>query len=237
MFQHLRGLLSDPGAWLAGDLPPDDGEDQQLALQAYAEYVEAQLDGFSSPDIAALRNELRAALQKESRSSDQAGTISASGVDRAPSDRRPKSLLSGTMGFAALMAVETRLVAALSDDDVERCYWIIRERFTRVGTPTAIAEHAQWAPVELREPAPMADLSPLAAAVRAESLALADAGRAALAVEAAKAAAASSPTEDHTAAIDAANASAREAVTAAAAAVARRISLAAEATAAGGGPR
>lgn len=152
-------------AWLSGDLHPDDMSDQELARQAYADYLQVQLSGFSSKDVEKLKEEV-AALKAA-----------------------PSAALSGSMGFAELMGVETRLASAMADEDVERGYWLVRERFERVGSTKAVAVHSQWAPLELREPSPIADLSPLAAAIRAEAVALTEAGRAAVHAAAEEAAA------------------------------------------------
>lgn len=112
--------------WLRGDVPPANPADQAVARQAYADYLRAQIIGFAP----ATADDLLALLTTE--------TID--GVAR------------NTASFAELMGVETRLVGALSDDLVDRTYWIVRERFGRVGSARAIGEHNRWSPPSLADP-------------------------------------------------------------------------------------
>lgn len=112
--------------WLRGDVPAVNPEDQAVARQAYADYLRAQIIGFE-PDTA---DDLLARLTTET-------------IDGAPQN---------TASFAELMGVETRLAGALSDDLVERTYWIVRERFARVGRAGAIDAHNRWSPASLADP-------------------------------------------------------------------------------------
>ena len=116
--------------WVRGDVRPADPSDQAVARQAYADYLRAQIAGFAPADADALLEKL---------------TVGPLG-EPAP--------------FPDLMGVELRLVDALSDDLIERSYWIVRERFNRVAGAAAIAEHLAWSPVSLSETATVSDVPP-----------------------------------------------------------------------------
>lgn len=113
--------------WVRGDVPPVRACDQAVARQAYADYLHAQIVGFAPPNADAL-------LEK----------LTGSSADETP---------CVTASFPELMGVETKLVDALSDDLIDRTYWIVRERFNRVVGPAAIAQHLAWSPASLAEPA------------------------------------------------------------------------------------
>lgn len=113
--------------WVRGEVPPVHACDQAVARQAYADYLHAQIVGFAPANAAALLEMLTT----------------------SPDDGSPCT----TARFPELMGVETKLVEALSDDLVDRTYWIVRERFNRVVGPAAIAQHLAWSPASLAEPA------------------------------------------------------------------------------------
>lgn len=108
--------------WL-GLGPPKPRDDHAVARQAYADYLRAQIIGFAPAEADALLAALAMHDDEES------------GRCTAP--------------FALLMGIETKLVGLLSDDLVQRTYWVVRERFNRVigaAAPAAILEHAKWLP-------------------------------------------------------------------------------------------
>lgn len=113
--------------WVRGEVPPVHACDQAVARQAYADYLHAQIVGFAPANADAL-------LAKLTESRD----------DQTP---------CATASFPELMGVETRLVDALSDDLIDRTYWVVRERFDRVVGPAAIAAHMAWSPAPLAGPA------------------------------------------------------------------------------------
>ena len=122
--------------WVRGDVPPVRACDQAVARQAYADYLHAQIVGFAPTNADVL-------LEKLTTSSDA----------DSPCVTAP---------FPELMGVETKLVEAISDDLIDRTYWIVRERFNRVVGPAAIAQHLAWSPAALAEPAkaPVAETIP-----------------------------------------------------------------------------
>lgn len=124
--------------WLRGVVPPANVADQAAARQAYADYLRAQIVGYA-PDNA---TDLLDALTTE----DEMGAR------------------QNTASFAELMGIETKLAGALSDDLVERTYWIVRERFNRVASSGAIDEHSKWAPPALIEAADRVPIAPVPAA-------------------------------------------------------------------------
>lgn len=142
--------LNSVFSWLLGDVPAADPSDQDIAREAYVDFLDAQLEGLAP----AKADEMRLTLHGEG------GT--------------------GPTDFATIMGVETRLAGALPPEDARRTYWIVRDRFMRVASLAAIAEHDRWVPAELRPPAPQTATTPLAEAKTAEAVAMQTAGRTAV---------------------------------------------------------
>ncbi|MDB5705127.1 MAG: hypothetical protein JWN66_2243 [Sphingomonas bacterium] len=149
--------------WLSGGIPKGNPADQDIARHAYADFLGAQVAGFL-PDDKELKEELGKARDK----------LDAHDKQEANEER--------TRSFSTLMGIETRLAGKMSDDQVSRNYWIVRDRFNRVASQMGIDEHVRWAPPELREPQAVAADSPLATAKLARNATLAEAGRTAIAL-------------------------------------------------------
>lgn len=168
--------MNDLGAvvwtWLVGAVPRANPADQDIARHAYADFLVAQVSGFlpGNKELMQTLTEARQSLAPRTPvGRDREDILTDAEKDRADS-------------FARLMGVETRLAGMMSDDQVARNYWIVRDRFNRVGSEMAIAEHLRWGPPDLDRPAGKATDSPLMAAQLAQTAALAEAGRTAIAL-------------------------------------------------------
>lgn len=176
---------------VSGDLPPPDDAEHTIARRAYADFLRAQLIGYGRPGCDALLAEIE--LEPE-------------GEPCVPAS------------FDTLMGVETRLVDLMSDEQIERGYWIVRDRMNRVGSAAAITEHDRHVPPELREdPSGAPSGTPLAIARAARTAALAAVGEAAIALSAREAelAAAPTPTPEQQAAVATARTALSDAIKAA----------------------
>jgi hypothetical protein len=69
-------------------------------------------------------------------------------------DRIKQAVKQPRGAFAALMAIESKLVQMDENALVARRYWTIRDRFRRVASPEAINAYNRWSPNELDEPVP-----------------------------------------------------------------------------------
>ena len=174
--------MNDLGAvvwtWLVGAVPRANPADQDIARHAYADFLVAQVSGFlpGNKELMQTLTEARQSLAPRTPvGRDREDILTDAEKDRADS-------------FARLMGVETRLAGMMSDDQVARNYWIVRDRFNRVGSEMAIAEHLRWGPPDLDRPAGKTADSPLMAAQLAQTAALAEAGRTAIALAEASAA-------------------------------------------------
>lgn len=122
--------------WLRGGVPPANFADQAVARQAYADYLRAQIIGYGPEQASAMLGALT--------------THEADGIEQ------------NSASFPELMGIETKLAGLLNDDLVKRTYWIVRERFNRVASTEAVAEHSKWAPPELVEAADKVPITPVA---------------------------------------------------------------------------
>ncbi len=102
----------------------------------------------------------------------------------------------GEPGFAGIMGIETWLAASLTGPQVERAYWIVRDRFTRISSARGVDSYNRWAPASLREPVAPPTQSPLDAAMAAKIASLAELGEAIVALGQAQAAVTGDPTPE-----------------------------------------
>jgi hypothetical protein len=161
--------------FFSGRVPAADPADQEIARKAYADFLEAQLLGFATPRSAELRQSLYCP-----------GEGAAEAPDGCDDARKPAD-------FPTLMGVETQLAGDLPDILAGRTYWIVRDRFHRVASPSALVEYSKWSPPELRESPDAPVEAPLAVAKRAATAALAEVGRTGLERDRARAAADADP--------------------------------------------
>lgn len=152
------GMIKDAlWTWLTGGIPEPNPADQDIARHAYADFLAAQVSGFLPGDVS-----LNADLAEARTSLERGARIRS---------------------FSKLMGIETRLAGSMSPAQVERTYWIVRDRFNRVASAQGIAEHAKWVPPALKDPiVASASDGDLPVARLALSAALAEAGRTAIAL-------------------------------------------------------
>ncbi len=99
-------------------------------------------------------------------------------------------------GFAGIMGIETQLATSLTDPQVERAYWIVRDRFNRISSARGADGYNRWAPASLREPVAPPTQSPLDSAMAAKIASLAELGEAMVALDQAQAAITGDPTPE-----------------------------------------
>lgn len=178
------------GNWLTnlalGSVPAADPADHDCARRAYADFLKAQLAGYG-PDGSQEFKDFAAEIIAKDR-------------------LKPVEGESTTANFATVMGIETRMTGLMTDDQVARNYWVVRDRFNRVAGATGIAEHSRWTSPDLRDVATNGSAAPLAIARRAATAAWAKAGEAAALFTQAKADAGDRPDEAGAAAISAAEA-------------------------------